>query len=292
MRRLKILHSTRYTYAQPVKLLTHKLMLRPREGHDIRIESSQLRINPSHRISWHRDVNGNSVAIVEFEEEASFLEFDSEVVIEHYEDAPVELFLDPRAEHFPFQYDAGERAVLAPYQHPLFMQQISAVRDWVDGFWKPGQTQPTFSLLEQMNRAIPNQLAYWRREEVGVQHPAETLAKGGGSCRDFATLFMESCRHLGLAARFVSGYRHEPNLPSGQGATHAWCEVYLTGAGWRGFDSTIGECAGSDHIAVAVARHPESIPPVSGSYFGQSYSTMDVRVDVVQLDRSQGQSAT
>ena len=284
MRRLKILHTTRYRYPRPVELYQHKLLLRPREGHDIRIASSRLGIQPSHKVLWHRDVHGNSVAVVTFEEETDLLEIDSEVVIEHYEDTPVEFSLDPRAEQYPFQYDVGERADLMPFMQPLFTQNISTLRDWIDGFWKPGQTLPTFDLLEQMNQAIPEQLQYGKREALGVQRPAETLAKGGGSCRDFATLFMEACRHLGLAARFVSGYRYEPNLSPGEGATHAWCEVYLTGAGWRGFDSTAGQRAVGDHIAVAVARHPEWIPPVSGTYHGHSKSKMEVEVQVTRLD--------
>ena len=284
MRRLKIVHVTRYRYTEPVKLHKHKLLLRPREGHDIRIESSRLRISPSNKVLWYRDVHGNSVVIVEFREETELLEIDSEVVIEHYEDTPVEFTLDPRAIEFPFQYDAGERADLIPYMQPIFTQHVETLRDWVDRFWRPGQTLPTFELLEQMNQAIHEELHYGRREASGVQRPAETLAKRSGSCRDFATLFMEACRHLGLAARFVSGYRHEPNLTPGQGATHAWCEVYLTGAGWRGFDSTAGKRVGGDHIAVAVASHPEWIPPVSGTYHGKPKSKMEVKVEVTQLD--------
>lgn len=280
------MHTTRYRYPHPVKLYAHKLLLRPREGHDIRIESSRLGIRPRNKVHWHRDVHGNSMAVVTFQEETDLLEFDSELVIEHYEDAPVDFSLDTRAEQFPFQYDIGERADLVPFMQPLFTQQIGALRDWVEGFWKPGQTLPTFDLLEQMNAAIPAQLQYGRREAIGVQRPAQTLSKGGGSCRDFATLFLEACRHLGLAARFVSGYRHEPDLSPGEGATHAWCEVYLTGAGWRGFDSTAGKRVGGDHIAVAVARHPEWIPPVSGSYHGDSKSKMEVEVEVTQLDRA------
>jgi transglutaminase-like putative cysteine protease len=264
-------------------LHAHKLLLRPREGHDIRIESSRLGIRPRNKVHWHRDVHGNSVAVVTFQEETDLLEFDSEVVIEHYEDAPVEFSLDARAEQFPFQYDVGERADLMPFMQPLFTQNIGALRDWIDEFWKPGQTLPTFDLLEQINQAIPARLQYGRREAIGVQRPAQTLAKGSGSCRDFATLFMEACRHLGLAARFVSGYRHEANLSPGEGATHAWCEVYLTGAGWRGFDSTAGKRVGGGHIAVAVARHPEWIPPVSGSYHGDSKSKMEVEVEVTQV---------
>tara|TARA_R110002049_G_scaffold4601_5_gene32613 strand:+ start:849976 stop:850770 length:795 start_codon:yes stop_codon:yes gene_type:complete len=264
-------------------LHAHKLLLRPREGHDIRIVSSRLGIHPRHETLWHRDVHGNSVAVVTFEEETDLLEFDSEVVIEHYEDMPVGYSLDPRAEQFPFQYDVGERADLMPFMQPLFTQNIGTLRDWTDGFWKPGQTLPTFDLLNRMNQSIPKRFRYGRREAVGVQRPAETLSKGTGSCRDFATLFMEACRHLGLAARFVSGYRYEPNLAPGEGATHAWCEVYLTGAGWRGFDSTAGERVLGDHIAVAVARHPEWIPPVSGTYQGDSKSKMEVDVEVTRL---------
>ena len=286
MRQIKITHTTRYRYPRPVRLNEHKLLLRPREGHDIRIASSRLGIHPGHQVLWHRDVQGNSVAMVSFDEETDFLEIDSEVVIEHYEDTPVDFSLDRRAAQYPFQYDAGERADLTPFMQPLFTQHIGTLRDWIDGFWRPGQTLPTFDLLERMNRAIPEQLQYGKREAVGVQRPAETLAKGSGTCRDFATLFMEACRHLGLAARFVSGYRYDPQLASDQGATHAWCEVYLTGAGWRGFDSTAGQRAVGDHIAVAVARHPEWIPPVSGTYHGQAKSKLEVEVRVTALDAS------
>ncbi|WP_345323049.1 transglutaminase family protein [Novipirellula rosea] len=284
MRRLKIIHKTRYRYPQPVKLHAHKVMLRPREGHDIRIVSSQLAIQPDHAIHWHRDAHGNSVAVVTFQQEADFLEFDSEVVIDHYEDTPADVRLDPRVQQFPFQYDVGEREDLLPYMLPVFTRGAESLKDWIERFWKPGQTLPTLDLLNQMNEAIPAQLQYGRREEIGVQRPSETLTKGTGSCRDFATLFMEACRHLGLAARFVSGYRHDPNLAPGDGATHAWCEVYLTGTGWRGFDSTAGLRVAGDHIAVAVARHPEWIPPVSGSYHGQGKSVMEVEVEVSQLD--------
>ena len=283
MRRLKIKHVTRYRYEQQVELLAHKLLLRPREGHDIRVESSRLRIEPKNRVLWHRDVHGNSVAVVEFSEKAKFLEIDSELVIEHYEDEPVEFSLDDRAEHFPFQYEAGERADLQPYLQPLFSQQVDALRSWIDQYWRPGQTLPTFELLNRMNREIPEQIKYRKREAFGVQSPSVTLTKRTGSCRDKATLFMEACRNLGIAARFVSGYQFDPNQVPGGGSTHAWCEVYLTGAGWRGFDSTTGEQVGGDHIAVAVARHPEWIPPVSGTFLGNTKAKLEIEVDVVQL---------
>jgi len=117
-----------------------------------------------------------------------------------------------------------------------------------------------------------------------VQTPAETLACGSGSCRDFATLFIETCRYLGLPARFVSGYLHNPASRQ-HGSTHAWSEVYLPGAGWIGFDNTSGQITGVDHIATAVHRHPETIPPVAGSFSGEEEvtSTMAVQVEVSEV---------
>ena len=285
MRNLSIRHVTRYRYAAPVTFHPHTLLLRPREGHDIRIESSQLHITPSHSALWHRDVHGNSVAVVSFHEPADELVIESSVVIEHYEDVPLKFSLEPYAERYPFHYDSGERPDLAPYMQTLFAKDDESLRAWSAEFWKPDRVLPTYELLEGMNRAIPARFSYLMREEPGVQRPSETLNLGAGSCRDFATLFMESCRHIGLAARFVSGYLYAPNLPAAQGATHAWSEVYLPGAGWRGFDSTTGTLVGGDHIAVAVSRHPESVPPVSGSFEGISGPppAMEVEVDVTLI---------
>ncbi|MFZ2313343.1 MAG: transglutaminase family protein [Methylobacter sp.] len=139
-----------------------------------------------------------------------------------------------------------------------------------------------------MNKAIATGFAYQQREEPGVQTPADTLTRRTGSCRDFATLFIEACRSLGLAARFVSGYLYSLTLPQGQGATHAWSEVYLPGAGWKGFDSTSGQVVGNQHITVAVSRHPESVPPVSGSFIASPTANpqspeMTVMVEVTEI---------
>ena len=280
MRKLRIRHRTHYQYAAAVTFHPHTLLLRPREGHDIRIESSQLIISPAHSALWHRDVHGNSVAVVSFSVTSDALSIESNVVIEHYEEGPITFTLEPYAERFPFQYDASERADLAPYMQTMFAKDDNSVRSWSEQFWKPDRILPTFELLETMNRAIPSNFRYCMREAPGVQRPSETLALGSGSCRDFATLFMEACRHIGLAARFVSGYLYAPLLPAAQGATHAWSEVYLPGAGWRGFDSTLGELVRGDHIAVAVSRHPEYVPPISGSYEGLSDPPPSMAVEV------------
>jgi transglutaminase-like putative cysteine protease len=139
----------------------------------------------------------------------------------------------------------------------------------------------TYVLLDQMCQNIMSYFAYTVREEPGVQSPAQTLSYAQGSCRDFAALFIEGCRNLGLASRFVSGYAHAPHSEQWSTTTHAWAEVYLPGAGWKGFDPTAGEVTGSRHIPVAVARHPETVPPVAGSFVGQAglpELIVDVRV--------------
>src|SRR5690606_15009067 len=141
-----------------------------------------------------------------------------------------------------------------------------AVGAWASQFWRPGQVIETPVLLSNISQVIVDQFVYTRREEPGVQRPAETLQRRSGSCRDFATLFIEACRFFGFATRFVSGYLHNPVRPQMEGATHAWAEVYLPGLGWKGFDTTSGLVTGHDHIAVAVTRHPADAPPISGSF--------------------------
>jgi transglutaminase-like putative cysteine protease len=279
MRRIRILHATRYEYAQRVELMPHTLHLRPREGHDIRIESSRLAIGPEFNIHWQRDVFGNSVAMATFPEPAIELAITSEVVVEHYEDQPLDFVLEEHARRFPFRYDPLEQIDLIPYQLALFPQDSGVIRDWLADLYRHGDLTDTAQLLEQINARINNRLQYTVREEPGVQGPARTLELGLGSCRDFATLLMEACRHVGLASRFVSGYLVSDPM-DGHTSTHAWCEVYLPGSGWRGFDPTIGKTVSGDNIAVAVHRHPEAVPPIAGSFVGPADPPPRMSVDV------------
>ncbi len=282
MRRIQIQHLTRYHYAETVTLLPHSLHLRPREGHDIRVQSSRLEISPECQIRWKRDVYGNSVAVVDFLQAAKDLAIASEVVVEHYEEQPLEFALDDRALRFPFQYDRAEQIDLAAYQHAIFPADKAVMTDWVAGLFKLGSQVDTIALLTAVNRKIANELQYRMREEPGVQSPAQTLSTGNGSCRDFATLFIEICRLYGLPSRFISGYLLNEAVADERTATHAWSEVYLPGSGWRGFDSTSGLVVSGDHIAVAVHRHPQAIPPVAGAFVGsvniQPALTVEVRV--------------
>ena len=280
MRRLKISHLTEYRYADNVTLQPHKLLLRPREGPEVHIESSSLSISPKHRAKWHRDALDNSTAIVEFLESAHTLSINSEVVIQHYEENPLDFLIEDYAVNYPFQYDPRERAELQPFLQPVYLDDCDAIHYW---FSQMGISRPlmqTYTLLDQMCKNIVSFFAYIIREQSGVQSPAQTLASGQGSCRDFAALFMEGCRNLGLASRFVSGYAHAPNSEQWSSTTHAWAEVYLPGAGWKGFDPTAGEVTGSRHIPVAVARHPETVPPVAGSFVGQANTPPELIVDV------------
>lgn len=285
MRRLQIEHETTYEYAETVALLPHKLLLRPREGHDIRIESADLTIAPAHHLQWQRDVYDNSVAWVNFIEPSNRLSIVSRLLLQHYDDQPLDFLVAEFAVFYPFQYEAAERVDLGPYLLPVFVSDQPLLSTWLRTFWQPGQVVETYVLLDTLNKAIAGGFAYQQREQPGVQTPATTLANHSGSCRDSATLFIEACRNLGLAARFVSGYLYSTPVAPGQGATHAWSEVYLPGAGWKGFDPTSGQVVGNDHIAVAVSRHPESVPPVSGSFLAATPQSprMQVAVRVAEI---------
>ncbi len=285
MRRLLIKHVTTYQYTEAVTLLPHKLLLRPREGHDIRIESAELVIFPAHQLHWQRDVYDNAVAQATFLEQGSLLSISSRILIQHYNDQPLDFLVADYAVLFPFQYDVAERVDLEPYLSSNFDQDRLVLNGWLRQFWCAGQVVETYLLLEWINKAIATGFVYQQREEPGVQTPETTLTRRAGSCRDFATLFIEACRSLGLAARFVSGYLYTSPLQQIQGSTHAWSEVYLPGVGWKGFDSTSGQVVGNDHIAVAMSRHPESVPPVAGSFQAINPQTpvMSVMVEVTEL---------
>jgi transglutaminase-like putative cysteine protease len=270
MRRLKISHVTEYRFSSPVALQPHRLRLRPLESHSLRIESSMLEIAPAHAIRWYRDALGNSVAMASFGDLCATLRVRSEVEIAVYDDAPLDFLMEDYAVNCPFAYAVGEQPDLAPFEQSVYADDRAQLNDWLDGLGLLKRPVETFALLTELNCAIANSFTYQIREEEGVQSPASTLALRSGSCRDFAALFIEACRAMGLASRFVSGYLHMPGNEEGNASTHAWAEVYLPGPGWKGFDPTSGLITGNQHIPVAVARHPEAVPPVSGSFVGPS----------------------
>lgn len=279
MKRIRIFHLTEYRFSQPVELSEHTILLRPREGHDIRIASSRLNVSPGHTVKWYRDIYGNSLGMLSLLKKSDHLRIESEVIIENYADQPLDFLVDHRAVTYPFPFEPEERLDLLPYRTHIWPNETKKLKEWISAYWLPGQSIETFALLDQMNRAIVAGFHYRMRETPGVQNPARTLALGSGSCRDFAAFFIEACRYLGFASRFVSGYLHNPGSTQ-HGSTHAWSEVYLPGAGWIGFDNTSGLVTGPDHIATAVHRHPESVPPVAGSFVGPEGTGSELFVTV------------
>ena len=282
MQRYRILHRTYYNYASSVLLGPHTLLLRPREDHDLRVESALLKTTPTSVVRWHRDVEDNSVAIATFRDATSQLLIESDVVVHQYNQVPLDFLVADYAVDYPFAYLPEDEAVLAPYRVVAGAGQVR-LAEWALKVWQPGEKIQTAVLLQRLASHIEQTVSYQRREEPGVQTPEATLARGTGSCRDYAFLFMQVARSWGLAARFVSGYLNSAPSPINFGATHAWAEVFLPGAGWKGFDPTLGAIVGADHIAVAVSRAPESVPPVAGSFTGPPGGSFDVGVWVTPL---------
>jgi transglutaminase-like putative cysteine protease len=283
MRRLKILHRTYYHFRGQVQLQAHRLLLRPREGPTLHIESSTLDIAPAAQVRWLRDAYDNSVAIATFELPTAYLTIISECIVQQFDETPLDFLMADFAVHYPFTYDTDSAEVLRPYLQVGAHSDQAALEAWVHRHWRPGEPVQTYALMARLCTAINQSLTYQIREEPGVQSPVETLTRGIGSCRDFANLFMQAARSLGLAARFVSGYLNSPSEDGRSGSTHAWAEVYLPGAGWKGFDPTSGEIAGSRHIAVAVARLPEAVSPVTGAFVGPLGADLAVGVWVSEL---------
>jgi transglutaminase-like putative cysteine protease len=281
MKRIRIIHDTCYSYHEPVTFGQHRAMLRPREGHDLHITAMELRIEPEAQVRWLRDIYGNSIAVIDLLQPADQLRIHAEIDAELYDDQPLDCLIDPLAASYPFQYGADEQVEIMPYRLPSYPHDGPAVQAWLLDLYRPGQLVNTSDLLEAVNTRIYESFAYVAREAAGVQLPCQTLALGSGSCRDYAVFMMEAARHWGFAARFVTGYIQ---MGEGQhGATHAWVEIYLPGAGWRGYDPTNNKLVGAEHVSVAVAREQDKAMPLAGFWSGSSgaFKQMEVSVQVV-----------
>jgi transglutaminase-like putative cysteine protease len=281
MKRINILHLTEYHYRSQVQLGTHRALLRPREGHDVHVERSDLEIYPQATTRWLRDIYGNSIAVIDFLEPTELLRVQSDVTVALYDDLSPECLLEPYASLYPFQYAAHEQIEIMPYRLPSYPHDGPAVQKWLLDLYRPGQLIETWDLLARLNTRIFESFEYRYRPEYGVQLPCTTLNLQSGSCRDYAVFMMEAARHWGFAARFVTGYIQ---MEAGQhGATHAWTEIYLPGAGWRGYDPTNNKLAGAEHVSVAVAREQDKASPLSGTWAGSpdAYDHMSLSVQVV-----------
>jgi transglutaminase-like putative cysteine protease len=287
---LTVRHVTVYRYSAPVGLGEHRMMFRPRASHDLRLIEARLEIAPKPaQLRWVHDVFDNSVAVATFSGRTQELRFDSTVTLDLTWTELPHYALEKQAVRYPFAYAPDDlpdlaRALKRPSPDP-------AIDRWATGFLAPSTSSDTIELLRAMTLGMREQLSYARRTERGVQSPAETLARGSGSCRDFAVLMIDGVRSLGFAARFVSGYVFVPEVETSDtlvgGATHAWLQIYLPGAGWVDFDPTNRMIGNRNLIRVAVAWDPAQALPLWGSFIGyaSSFIGMEVAVSVVDGTR-------
>ncbi len=285
---LTIHHKTEYRYTHPVAFGEHRIMLRPRDGHDLRVLSGILEIVPQpSSLRWIHDVFGNSVAIATFETRAQTLSFSSTATVEHHPADAFALTAEDPAFFYPFLYDHEEFPDLVQFITPRYGDPDGELSGWARRFLNGDGATLTYDILSGMTHGIRNAFIYRKRHQQGTQHPLDTLQTKSGTCRDYALFMIEALRRLGIAARFVSGYLFVPGDRAhgyvGGGSTHAWVQVYLPDAGWIEFDPTNGIVGTRDLVRVAVARDPRQAIPLHGTYLGSpdAFVGMDVSINVV-----------
>jgi uncharacterized protein (DUF2126 family)/transglutaminase-like putative cysteine protease len=283
-------HVTSYRYDRLVALSPQIVRLRPAPHCRTRILSYSLNVTPAeHFINWQQDPQANYLARLVFPNPTQELKIEVDLVAEMSVLNPFDFFLTPSAQEFPFKYEASERRELVPNlvkapATPLVEKYLASV---------PRARLRTIDFIVDINRRVANDIQYLIRLEPGVQLPEETLAKRSGSCRDSAALLVQLLRHFGLAARFVSGYLIQlvPDVKSLDGPVgastdftdlHAWCEVYLPGAGWIGLDPTSGLLAGEGHIPLACTPEPSAAAPISGAV-DECETTFEHRMSVQRV---------
>jgi len=288
---LKVHHVTTYTYRRPVGFGEHRILFRPRDSHDQRLLQSRLTISPEPSdLFWVHDVFGNSVAVANFASEADLLRFETDIVLDHTPQSRLHFRADETARNWPFAYEDESLSDLESSIRPQYPDDDGAIAAWARRFINADGLTNTAGLLEAMTIAISDEFKYSRRTNPGTQTPAMTLDSLSGTCRDFALLMMEAVRSLGFAARFVTGYVYVPARDGsellGGGATHAWTQIYLPGAGWVEFDPTNGIIGNRDLIRVGVARDPRQAIPLWGTHTGRRNDPlgMTVQVNVTSAD--------
>lgn len=279
--RFTIAHKTRYSFTQPVELHAHRAMLRPRDGHHLRIVNATLALSPHAPVIWSFDVFGNSICTIAFEGKASNVTITSTLELERFPAPPELLVVDGRPAPYPVLYSPEDRRDLATLMLLDDERAIPDLEAWIDAK-NLLQTNDALDLARNLMAAVYTSFVYEARYDEGTLRPSELLERGGGTCRDYAFFMMETARILGFAARFSTGYLYSAALDAardanpdsggtgvdGAAATHAWTELFIPNIGWVDFDPTNNLTGTADLIKVASVRKPSQAIPIAGSFTG------------------------
>ncbi|TDK39421.1 transglutaminase family protein [Rhizobium deserti] len=287
-----IYHLTHYKYDRPVKLGPQIIRLKPAAHSRTKVLSHSLKVTPStHFVNLQQDPYGNYLARYVFPEPVTELKIEVDLVADMTVYNPFDFFVEEEAMKWPFKYPADLVEDLSIYMTPEPPEP--ALVEYLKTF-DMSPNQPTVDMVVGINARLQQAIGYVIRMEPGVQTPEQTLTSAMGSCRDSSWLLVQILRHLGFAARFVSGYLIQltPDLkaldgPSGTEVDftdlHAWAEVYLPGAGWIGLDPTSGLLTGESHIPLAATPHYRNAAPISGGYFGEAQTSFDFAMTVSRV---------
>lgn len=279
--RFNIHHHTRYSYSRPVQLGLHDLRFQPRDDGAQRVIEHRLDIHPlPHSVNPHIDLEGNRVDQVWFDTPSDHLDITLTTCVETLRRDAFDFILAPQATQLPIAHSPDEACARA------YLERI-AIDDTVTAFAAElslNVGRNTLAFLDQLNRRLHEQFEHVHRQAGIPQTPAQTLQSRRGACRDLTVLFVDCCRAEGIAARFASGYQRG-NLNAERRDLHAWPEVYLPGAGWRGFDPTHGQAIADTHVTIAAAAHARDTMPVIGSFTGEgATSRLDFTVRIAVED--------
>lgn len=277
---LSVEHTLHYKYSQPVFLTPHYIYLSPKASPHQEVSSFELEIDPVANILYKNiDVEGNAQYIAYINSSCEELSFKATFQIESAPTNPFHFLYFPfSAEKLPFNYPEKEASLLHPYLNMTgvttlihqFSRQIAAEANW-----------KTTDFLTRISKYIKQSFSYEKRLEGQANAAEKTLLNRKGTCRDYSVLMIACCKSLGIAARFASGYCYGSQLQ--QHELHAWVEVYLPGAGWRGFDPTEGKIIDDHYITLASSAQPELISPITGGFRGSAKSQLDANVNIKRL---------
>ena len=297
--RFTITHETRYRFSEPVQLHPHRAMLRPRDGHHLRLVDATLTLSPSAPVIWSFDVFGNSIGTIAFDGMAEDVLVTSTLDLERFPASPESLVIDGRKAPYPVSYMPEERRDLAALILMDDERAIPALNTWIDS-QSLRDHDDSLQMARALMAAVQGSFTYLTRYDEGTLRPAQLLEAGSGTCRDYAFFMMEAARVLGFAARFATGYLYAPDLDGGETGqdasydgtadTHAWAELFIPGIGWVDYDPTNNLTGTADLIKVASVRKPSQAIPLSGSFTGPTGAggPPDVRVTVRRHRHEEG----